>query len=139
MTLQTEIVGRADCAAALAARDIDALARIVSVERRANQSRFVTARTVLAECVGGQSILDALKAAAAGNSAVNWAMTFLGQEGGLDVGNPATHAMIDQLVAGTALTAAQGAALKALANLPQIVSRSDVEAALFNADGTRKP
>lgn len=138
MTLRDEIIGRTDCAAALSARDLDALARIVSTGRKVTQSRFVTARTVLAECIGGQAILDALKAAAAGNSAVNWAMTFLGQEGGLDVGNAATQGMIDQLVAATALTAAQGAALKALANLSQTVSRAEVEAAMFNADGTRK-
>lgn len=137
--LKAEILANPACADAIAARDLDTIAAIVSEGRTAAQSRFVTARTVLAECgASGPGILDALEAAAAGNGAVKWALTFLGQDSGLDVGNPVTQAMIDQLTAGGALTGEQGVALKALAMVPAPVSRSEVEAALFNPDGSTK-
>lgn len=88
------------------------------------KARLVSARTIFSECAGAQGIWDALNAASASNSAVKMAVTFLNQEGGIDVGNPATQAMIDQLVAATALTAAQGAALKNMAL--QSASRAEV-------------
>lgn len=137
-SLKGEIRSRLDCVAGIEARDLDAIAEIISVGRKTIQSRFVTARTVLAECAEGQAILDTLKAVAASNSAVNWAITFLGQDSGLDVGNAATQGMVDQLVAAGALTAAQATSLKNLANLPQSISRTLVEAALFYPDGTMK-
>jgi hypothetical protein len=77
-------------------------------------SRFITARTILAECADGATILDKLEAAAAQISAVKWAMRFLQQEGGVDVGHPATLSMIAQLT-GPVLTAAEGSALATLA------------------------
>lgn len=88
------------------------------------KSRFVTARTVLAECLDGASILDKLESAAGTNSPVKWAMKFLVQDGGLDVGNPVTLGLISQLVAGGVLTAAEGDALKALADQP--ASRANI-------------
>lgn len=78
-------------------------------------SRFVTARTILAECADGATILDKLEAAGTQISAVKWAMRFLQQEGGIDVGHPATLGMVDQLVTGGVLTATEGTALKTLA------------------------
>lgn len=142
MSLKDEILARQDCAAAVAARDITQIAQIVSNGRTATQSRFVTARTVLAECSGGAAILDALTAAASSAqpyaSAVGWAMKFLAQDSGLDVGNPVTQGLIDQLVLAGALQAAQGSALKAMAVMPAPVSQSDVAEALYNADGTQK-
>lgn len=139
--LRDEILARADCAAAVAARDLDAIAAIVSAGRSAVRSRFVTARTILSECGAiGPSILDALEAVAAspGGSAVKWAVRFLSQDSGLDVGNPVTQYMIGQLAAGGALTAAQATALTGLASLSAPVSRAEVEAALFNPDGSAK-
>ena len=138
MTLHDEIIARADCAAAIAARDLDAIVRIINPGRVAVQSRFVTARTVLAEVSGGAALLDKMQSIGTTQSAVKYAMTFLNQEGGIDIGNPATQGMVDQLVAGAALTAAEGAALKGMANLPAPVTRSQVEAALFNPNGTAK-
>ena len=83
------------------------------------RSRFVTARTVLAEIgPGGAVILDKLEAVAAVSSPVKWAMRFITQDSGIDIGHPGTQGMIDQLVAGNALTADEGAALKGLALLP---------------------
>ena len=132
MSLKDEILARPDCADAVAARDLDAIAAIMSAGRVAMQPRFVTARTVLAECgMLGASILDRLEAAAAANSAVKWAVRFLGQDSGINVGDPATRYMIDELASVDALTAPQASALKNLALLPAPVSRLDVEMALF--------
>jgi hypothetical protein len=132
MTLRDEILARTDCADAVAARDLDAIAALVSAGRVSVQSRFVTARTILAECgADGAGILDALEAVATVNSAVKWAVRFLSQDSGLDVGNPVTQYMIDQLAGMGALTAGQAVALKNLALQPAPVSRLDVEAALY--------
>ena len=132
MGLRKEILARPDCAAAVAARELDTIAALVSAGRLSVQSRFVTARTVLAECgMLGASILDALEAAAAGNSAVKWAVRFLGQDSGINVGDPTTQYMIDQLAEGGVLTPDQASALKNLAVQPAPVSRLDVEAALY--------
>lgn len=82
------------------------------------KSRLVCARTVLAECGSGASaILDKLDAAAATVSTVKWAMKFLTQEGGLDVGNPVTQAQIQALVP-SVLAQADADALKNMAILP---------------------
>lgn len=88
------------------------------------KSRFVTARTILAECPDGAAILDALTTAQANVSAVKWALTFLSQDSGLDVGHPRTQVMLGGLVQGGALTAAQADQLKAMAMQP--ATRSDV-------------
>jgi hypothetical protein len=88
----------------------------------------------------GASILDKLEEAATVNSAVKWAVRFLGQDSGINVGDPATQYMIDQLAASNppALTAPQAAALKNLALQPAPVSPADVADALFEFDGTPK-
>jgi|GEM_PF-2772559 len=139
MTLRDRILARADLNDARAARDITALAAALNAEGlTAPKTRFVTARTVLSECADGGAILDALKAAAAGNSAVDWALKFMSQDSGIDAGNAMTRGMVDQLVAATALTPAQGEALKALANAPVIVTQEQVADALYNPDGTEK-
>lgn len=80
--------------------------------------RWVTARTILAECAGGAKILDKLEAAAAQISEVKWAMRFLQQEGGIDAGHPATLAMVEQLQAAGILTVDEAVALGALAVEP---------------------
>lgn len=132
MTLRDDILANPDCAAAVAARDLDAIAAIMSAGRVAVQPRFITARTILAECgAAGAGILDALTAASSVSSAVKWALTFLSQDSGLDVGNAVTQGMIDQLAGIGALTADQATALKDLALQSAPVSRLEVEAALF--------
>jgi hypothetical protein len=65
-------------------------------------------------------------------------MRFLGQEAGLDIGDPYTQRMVDQLVAGEVLTEAQGQTLKALALQPVIVTQEQVATAVYNPDGTEK-
>jgi hypothetical protein len=83
------------------------------------KSRLVSARAVLAECgSGAAAILDKLDAASANISSVKWAMKFLQQEGGLDVGHPVTQAQLDALAAGGVLTQAEADALKNMAVQP---------------------
>lgn len=86
--------------------------------------RRITARAILAECPAGGTILDKLEAASASSSSVKWAVKFLGQEAGVDVGMSATQTMIDQLVVGGVLTTAEGDQLKNLAK--QKASRAEV-------------
>lgn len=96
------------------------IARLLNLpDGTAIRSRFITARTVLAE-IGpdGATILDKLEAAAAVIPAVKWAMRFIVQDSGIDIGHPGTQGMTDQLVAGGILTAEEGAALKGLALQP---------------------
>jgi hypothetical protein len=139
MTLRDEILARPDCADAVAAKDCAAIAALLSAGRASVQPRFVTARTVLAECgMLGASILDKLEEAATVNSAVKWAVRFLGQDSGINVGDPATQYMIDQLADAGALTAPQAAALKNLALQPAPVSPAVVAEVLFEFDGTPK-
>ncbi|MGI4847367.1 MAG: hypothetical protein ACRYGK_04415, partial [Janthinobacterium lividum] len=137
--LAQEIRARTDCADAIAARDLDAIAAIVSAGRTELRSRFITARTILAECgADGPGILDALVAVSAQDSTVKWAVTFLSQNSGMDIGNAVTQYMIDQLQAGGAFNADQAAKLKALGIQPAPVTRDMVAEALFNDDGSEK-
>lgn len=91
---------------------------------RSVQSRFVSARTIIAEIANGSEILDKLEAVSANISAVKWAMSYLKGESGIDIGHPGTISQIDGLVAGAVLTNEEGEALKNMALLP--VSRADV-------------
>ena len=87
-----------------------------------HKTRFVTARTVLAEVTGGAEILDKLETAAQTNSAVKWAMRFVTTDG-IDVGYPGTQQLLDSLV-GSVLTQTECDALKNLAL--QSASRAEV-------------
>lgn len=138
MTLKDEILSNQACADAVARRDLDAIAAIVSEGRKAIQPRMVTARAILNECADGEPILNALELVAETNGTVKWAVRFLGTTEGLDVGAEKTQSMITQLVQTGALTADQGEQLRGMALKPAPVSRLDVEAALFHADGSEK-
>ena len=112
------------------------------------QSRFVTARTVLNECAGGGAILDTLEKASLVvvaapmtvelQASIKWALKFLAQDSGIDVGNTATQGLIDACVTVGVLSATQGTSLKAMGMLPcsraqtlglGIVVESDLRAA----------
>lgn len=138
-SIRDRILARPDLADARASRDLDALAACLNTQpEMAIKQRFVTARTVMAGCADGVAILDALGAASQQNSAVAWAVKFLGQEAGLDIGDPYTQRMVDQLVTLGVLSETQGEQVKALAMQPVLVDRSDVAAAMYNPDGTEK-
>jgi hypothetical protein len=104
----------------------------------APQQRFITSRAVMANCADGNSILDALDAAAVQNTAVRRAVKFLEQEAGLDIADPYTQRTIGELVTAGVLSAAQGEQIKALALKPVIVGRIDIETAMYNPDGSEK-
>lgn len=92
------------------------------------QDRFVTARTILNECVSGGIILDVLEKASIGlvtapmtlelQTTIKWAMKFLAQDSGINVGISATQGLIDACVAVGVLTVSQGTSLKTLGMLP---------------------
>jgi len=142
MDIRARILARGDLDDLRDARDLDALAAALNAEGlRAPQQRFITARAVMASCADGLAILSALDGAREHptiGKAVTWALTFLGQEAGLDIGDPFTQEMVDHLVAFEILADEQGAALKSMALHPVVVDRLEVEASLYNPDGTEK-
>lgn len=138
MTLRDEILARSDLAASIAARDIDAIAAAVSLGRVVVKPRMVTARAIISECMEGGAILDKLEQVSAANTNVKWAMKFLAQDAGIDIGNSATRMLVDGLVQQNVLTQAQGSSLKNLALQPASVTPLEVAQALFNDDGSSK-
>ena len=140
-TIRERILATPALGPARAARDLDALAAgLNAAAPMALQERYVTARTILSECADGANILAALDGAAASNAAVHYAVKFLGQDSGLNVGDPVTQAMLDHLATDVmaVLTKDQAAQVKNLAMLPQLVDRLQVEAAMFHPDGSEK-
>jgi len=88
------------------------------------RSRFISARTILAELADGAVILDKLEAAAPGIPPLKWAMRFLSGETGIDIGHAGTRVNIEMLAAGGILTAAERDALLAMAACT--VSRAEI-------------
>lgn len=80
-------------------------------------TRMVTARAIMAELgpTMGAAILEKLSALGATIPAVKWAMIFLQQDSGIDLGHPSTQAQLDALQAGGALTDAEVLGLKHMA------------------------
>lgn len=91
------------------------------------KTRMITARGILSDYPGGPAaaavVLDKLEAAAPSISALKWAFGFLKTTDGLDIGNPATQGMIDQLSPGV-INAEEAGHLKSLALQP--ASRAEV-------------
>ena len=87
--------------------------------------------------VDGAALLDTLQGMTAAVPALKWAW-YLIQRGELDFGSAATRAMIDQLVLGGAMPEAVGAALKAVAEVPDVVTAAECEVAMKNDDGSAK-
>ena len=115
------------CSAELiASRDHDAIAAAVNVGRTKVVQTLGGIGTVL-ETLGpdvGAALLDTLETIATANSAVKWAFVLINR-GELDFGSSATRAMIDLLIPGAA-----GAALKAVAEVPDPVTAQQVSDAL---------
>ena len=88
------------------------------------KERFVTARAVLAaHGTAGAAVLDKLEAASSGNAAVKWAMKFVSQDSGIDVGHSNTRTLLDAMVPAV-LTQAEADMLKDMAIQP--ASRAEV-------------
>lgn len=137
--IRDRILARTDLNDLRAARDLDGLSAALNAQPElAPKSRFITERGIMAECKDGNAILDALEDAAPSNSAIRRAVGFLKQDAGLDIGAPYTLGMIQQLVAESVIPQDWADQLKALAMAPVLVSRLDVEAAMYNPDGSEK-
>lgn len=133
MNIRERILARTDLAPLLAVRDLDGLAAALNEQpEMASHSTFVTARALLAKCEHGAEILAALEAAASANIAIAYAVKFLGQDAGLDIG-PACDKLLAKLVPGV-LSAAYVAEIKALSLQPVYVTRLQVEAEMFKPE-----
>jgi len=131
MTLRDEILSRADCANARAARDCGALASILSMGRTKLIERAIGYGTVMDTlgAVDGAAFLDGLVSLSATSSPVKWALKLL-DRGELNIGAPTTRSQLDALAAGGAFPQAVSDALKGLAIVPDVVSSQDVQTAL---------
>lgn len=139
MDIKQRILARADLADLRAARDLDGLAAALNAEGATSvQSRFVTMRTIVAECDNADTIVAALVATAPAVPTVGEMLNFLRSDSGMDVGHPKTQGRIDALAQAGALTAEQAQQLKVLALQPVVVTRDQVKDAMFNDDGTEK-
>lgn len=139
MTLRDEIISRADCADALAARDCGELARILSVGRTKLIDYSIGYGTVL-EVLGaeaGSAFLDGLTALAATSSPVKWALKLL-DRGELNIGAAATQSQLDALATAGVMPQDVADTLKALALVPDVVTPQEVADAVFNPDGSLK-
>ena len=110
----------------LALDDDIAIATALSVGRTKIVSRLIGFGTIL-DALGpteGAAVLDTLEAIGTQVSAVKWGMRLL-EASNLDIGLSSVRTQIDQLV-GAALTAEQATTLKALAEVPDVVSPQEV-------------
>lgn len=96
------------------------------------KTRMVTARGIMASYglgpSAGAAFLDKLEVLASSVPAIKWAMKFLQAEAGIDVGEPATQAMLTSLIGVGGITADEIDGIKAMAMQP--ASRAEV---LFGA------
>jgi len=88
------------------------------------QTRFITARTILAELPDAANILDKLDAVAANIPSVKWAMRYLIGETGIDIGHPGTRQQIEALQTAGVLTADEATGLLNMAVFP--ASRTEI-------------
>lgn len=100
---------------------------------QAAKTRMVTARGIMASygigTTQGALFLDKLETLSANIPALKWAMKFLQQETGIDVGEPATQTMLTSLIGVGGITQAEVDGVKAMAIQP--ASRAEV---LFGSD-----
>lgn len=152
MALLDEInKARAELAAAIEARDCEAIAAAISIGRVAPVPHEIGERGILDVLgpVEGDAFLAALEAIAAGTAddlpvplrpsfgairrGVSWLKT-----GGLDVGAPTTRLLLDSLVGVGKLPAASVTKVKAVAEVADPVTARQVAEVLFHDDGSLK-
>lgn len=92
------------------------------------KSRMITARGIMASYglgpSAGAAFLDKMESLASSVPAIKWAMKFLQAEAGIDVGDPATQAMLTSLIGVGGITQADVDGVKAMALQP--ASRAEV-------------
>lgn len=139
MSVRARILARHDLMGLREARDLDGLAAALNAEdATALGQRYVTTRTILDECEEGRAIVAAIQSAAGADPTVAEALHFLRDDSGFDVGHPRTQAMVRELQAAGIFTQAQADQLCAMGLQPVVVDRLQVEAAMFNPDGSEK-
>ena len=86
------------------------------------KSRMITARGVMSSYgigpVAGAMFLDKLEVLSASVPALKWAMKFLQQESGIDIGEPATQQLLYSLVGIGGITSAEVSGVKSMAKMP---------------------
>lgn len=124
----------------LAARDTQAIAAALSVGRTRLASTLIGFGRVLDALgpVDGATVLDTLEAIKASNPPLKWAWYLL-ERGELDVALASVRGQIDMLALGGALTTAQAAALKALAETPDPIDEMTVRQACWSDEGAWLP
>ena len=139
MSLRDEVHANPACASALAARDCEALAAIMSSGRTAIKP--ISAAKALTWAAAGPmaAIVDASNEV--GNAARSSAQSFLrslasGMEVGLD--NADVLAAFQGWKALALITAAEYDSLMAMALVAAPVTAQDIAAAVYNADGSEK-
>lgn len=122
-----------------AARDLDGLAAALNeAPALALRECWVDGLGIINRCPSGKSILRKLKAGATLDAIIEVAWTALVSGKGLDFGAESTLDSIDEMAPVIGFTDIEVAELKALAMQPVLVTRIEVEAALYNPDGTEK-
>lgn len=141
MSLKEEILSRTDCADAVAARDLDAIAAILSAGRTTMQR--VAIEDVQAH-LQSSGLWWPIKGVASNpqHPAYQAAVAIVDVADAryqrLDMTLPIIAQMLGGLVAAGVLPQSEMDALIAMSVIPAPVSRSEVEAALFNPDGSLK-
>jgi acetylglutamate synthase len=92
------------------------LASLLATDRNVLVEHFITDRTLYSSLgpVMAESILSKMAAAAATDATINRALNWISQRDGLNIGDPVSQAMVDQLVGNSVFTAAEGSAIKGL-------------------------
>lgn len=141
MSLREEILARPDCAAAVEARDLDAIAALIS------QGRTTTQRVAIEDVqahLQSSGLWWPIKAIAADpvHPAYQAAVAIVDVAGAryqrLDMTLPIIAQMLGGLVAAGVLPQSEMDQLIAMSVIPAPASRIEVEAALFNPDGSLK-
>jgi len=125
---------RPDCAAALAAKDCEALAILLSAGRTCGNEREVGYGTII-ETIGmesGNQLIDFLKA----SEPMRHVVPLLDQ-GRLRIGSPLAQSTLQSFVGGP-IDQADADALCALGQQPDPLTARQVAEALFHEDGSEK-
>lgn len=120
--------------------NVDAIARLLSIGKTKTGSHFASERGILERFPGGPLAADAMLTkleafASSGHpmaSIVKRALKFLAQPEGLDIGSPATQALLGQLALGGVITEEERAGLQTMATVPDPISREQVTEAVYH-------
>lgn len=119
-------------------RTLQAIANVLSVGRTKVVSHFASERGILERFPGGPVAADALlakleafaEAAQPLSRITGRAIRFLRQPEGLDIGSPATQAMLGAITQEAVITPEEFAGLRAMATRPDPITDGQVAAAL---------